>query len=80
MWINYPHMPSGAISDTKFYKKMIDFAKEKNILIVNDNPYAHILNNNPTSILSIPGAKKYCLELQSFSKAYKHCIPKVGHK
>ena len=78
MWINYPHMPTGAISDTKFYKKMIDFAKEKNILIVNDNPYAHILNNNPTSILSIPGAKKYCLELQSFSKAYNMSGWRIG--
>ena len=58
MWTNYPNMPTGANATPELYRKLVDFARRKDIVIVNDNPYSFILNEHPISILSIPGAKE----------------------
>ena len=58
--------------------KIIAFAKRNNILIVNDNPYSFILNDNPRSILSIKDAKDVCLELNSLSKTFNMAGWRVG--
>lgn len=78
MWLNYPHMPTGAKATKTFFEKLILFAKKHDILLVNDNPYAHILNNQPLSILSIEGAKEVAMEFQSLSKAYNMAGWRVG--
>ena len=78
MWINYPHMPTGAKATTADFEKMIAFAKKENILLVNDNPYSFILNENPQSILNIPGAKEVALELNSLSKSFNMSGWRVG--
>lgn len=70
MWTNYPNMPTGANATPEVYEKLVRFAKEKSIVIVNDNPYSFILNNKPLSILSIPGAKDCCIEFNSMSKSH----------
>ena len=70
MWVNYPHMPTGvkALPDT--FEQLVMFARQNNILIVNDNAYAFVRNNSPKSILSVAGAKEVALELNSLSKNY----------
>ena len=73
MWTNYPNMPTGANASIALYQKLVDFARKHNIVIVNDNPYSFILNDNPISILSIEGAKECCIEFNSMSKS--HNIP-----
>ena len=78
MWLNYPHMPTGAIAQKGSFEKLIRWAKERSILIVNDNPYSFILNKQPESILSIPGAKEVALELNSLSKAFNMAGWRVG--
>ena len=78
MWINYPHMPTGAIASKKVLKTIIDFARQHNILIVNDNPYSFILNDNPTSILEIDDAMDYAIELNSLSKSFNMAGWRVG--
>lgn len=78
MWVNYPNMPTGADASTAFYQKLIAFAKQHNILIVNDNPYSFVLNDNPKSILSIEGAKDVALELNSLSKSHNMAGWRVG--
>lgn len=70
MWTNYPNMPTGANASMEVYERLVDFARCKGIVIVNDNPYSFILNNHPLSILSVPGAKECCIELNSMSKAH----------
>jgi aspartate/methionine/tyrosine aminotransferase len=70
MWVNYPHMPTGAKASKSFFEKLIVFAKKHQILIINDNPYSFILNENPLSILAIDGAKEVALELNSLSKSF----------
>jgi len=70
MWTNYPNMPTGANATRELYEQLVAFAQRKNIIIVNDNPYSFILNDQPISILSIPGAKECCIELNSMSKSH----------
>ena len=78
MWINYPHMPTGASGNVKMFQKIVDFAKKHSILLVKDNPYSFILNDSPVSILSIPGAKEVALELNSLSKTFNMAGWRVG--
>lgn len=78
MWINYPHMPTGAIATKKQFERLIAFAKQNNILIINDNPYSFVLNDEPNSILSIEGAKDVALELNSLSKTFNMSGWRVG--
>ena len=78
MWTNYPNMPTGAPASEELYKKLVDFGSKHGILICNDNPYSFILNDNPISIMSQPGAKDCCLELNSLSKAHNMAGWRIG--
>jgi len=78
MFTNYPHMPTGAPGSKALYQKIVDFAKHKQILVVNDNPYSFILNDNPTSILDAEGAKEVAIELNSLSKSFNMSGWRVG--
>jgi LL-diaminopimelate aminotransferase len=51
---------------------------ENEILICNDNPYSHILNDQPLSIFNEPRAKETCLELNSLSKSHNMQGFRVG--
>ena len=70
MWTNYPNMPTGANATPELYERLVDFARRKGFVIVNDNPYSFILNNHPLSILSVEGAKECCIEFNSMSKSH----------
>ncbi len=78
MWVNYPHMPTGSKPTNRLFEKLIAFAKQHQILIVNDNPYSFILNKDPKSILEIEGAKEVALELNSLSKTFNMAGWRVG--
>lgn len=78
MWINYPHMPTGAKANEAFFIRLIAFAKRNQILIVNDNPYSLVLNDSPKSLLGVSGAKEVCLELNSLSKTFNMAGWRVG--
>lgn len=70
MWVNYPNMPTGANATHALFERLVQFGKKHHIVIVNDNPYSFILNDDKRSILSIPGAKDVCIELNSMSKSH----------
>lgn len=78
MWTNYPNMPTGAPATEDLYSRLVDFGRRHGILICNDNPYSFILNDNPISILSQPGAKECCLELNSLSKTHNMAGWRIG--
>ena len=78
MWINYPHMPTGAAAPPDFFARLVDFARRHRILLVNDNPYAFILTDTVQSLLSVPGAREVALELSSLSKAQNMAGWRVG--
>ena len=70
MWTNYPNMPTGANATPELYARLVEFARRKGIVIVNDNPYSFILNDHPLSILSVEGARECCIEFNSMSKSH----------
>ena len=78
MWLNYPHMPTGAKADRASLKQLIQWAAKEDILLINDNPYSFILNDEPQSILSLPGAKAVAMELNSMSKSFNMAGWRVG--
>jgi LL-diaminopimelate aminotransferase len=78
MFVNYPQMPTGQLPDKKLFENIIAFGKKHNILIVHDNPYSFILNEEPLSILSVNGAKEIAVELNSLSKSHNMAGWRVG--
>jgi len=78
MWINYPHMPTGAEAQLETFDRLITWAKARKILLVNDNPYSFVLTQKPQSILSRPGAMEVAIELNSLSKSFNMAGWRVG--
>ena len=78
MFVNYPHMPTGAQATHEAFSDIVAFAKRHNLLIINDNPYSFILNEHPLSILSVEGAKDVALELNSLSKSHNMAGWRIG--
>ncbi|GCC53651.1 aminotransferase [Chryseotalea sanaruensis] len=78
MWLNYPHMPTGTRAMREDIIELVALAKEKNFLLINDNPYSLILNDEPFSILSMPGAEEVVLELNSISKSHNMAGWRIG--
>ena len=78
MWVNYPHMPTGTLGNHTTLKALVAFAQKHSILLVNDNPYSLILNEQPSSIFNIEGSKEVCLELNSLSKTFNMAGWRVG--
>lgn len=78
MFVNYPHMPTGQLPTDAFFEKLVAWAKERDILVIHDNPYSFILNNHPKSLLSVKGAKDIVLELNSLSKSHNMAGWRIG--
>lgn len=78
MWTNYPNMPTGGNAHIETYRRLVDFAKRKGIVVVNDNPYSFILNDCPLSIMQVDGSKDCCLEFNSMSKSFNMPGWRVG--
>ena len=78
MWVNYPHMPTGSDFDVNTLQRLIRWAKQNDILLVNDNPYSFVLTDKPQSILSLTDAKEIAIELNSLSKSFNMAGWRVG--
>jgi aspartate/methionine/tyrosine aminotransferase len=78
MWVNYPHMPTGARGNKILFSKLAAFAKAHDILIINDNPYSFVLNNSPESLLVSDPEMSHVMELNSLSKAFNMAGWRVG--
>lgn len=78
LFVNYPHMPTGQAASEQLFEKIIAFARRHHILVVHDNPYSFILNDQPMSLLSVKGAGGYILELNSLSKSHNMAGWRVG--
>lgn len=78
MWVNYPHMPTGAKASQTALEQLVDFAERNDILLCHDNPYSFILNDRPLSILSVQGVSEHVLELNSLSKSHNMAGWRVG--
>ncbi len=71
LYINYPNNPTGAGATKAFFEKVVTFAKENEVVVVNDAAYAALLyGTKPLSFLSVPGAREVGVEIHSLSKAF----------
>lgn len=78
MWVNYPHMPTGASPSKDLFRQLVDFGHKHQILICHDNPYSFILNKIPMSILETDGGKEVACELNSLSKSHNMAGWRIG--
>lgn len=78
MFVNYPQMPTGQLPSKELFEKLVAFGTENGILIIHDNPYSFILNENPMSLLSVKSSKDCVLELNSLSKSQNMAGWRVG--
>ncbi|MCS7285368.1 MAG: LL-diaminopimelate aminotransferase, partial [Hydrogenobacter thermophilus] len=80
IWVNYPNNPTSAVADESFYRELIDWARENNIIVASDLAYSEIYfgNQKPMSILQIDGAKEVAIEFHSLSKTYNMTGWRIG--
>lgn len=78
LFVNYPQMPTGQLPTKQLFEKIVAFGKKHKLVIVHDNPYSFILNDNPMSLLSVDGAKDCVIELNSLSKSHNMAGWRVG--
>ena len=78
LFVNYPQMPTGQLPSKELFEKLVAFGNKHKILIIHDNPYSFILNDNPMSLLSVDGAKDCVIELNSLSKSHNMAGWRVG--
>lgn len=79
LWANYPHMPTGAPASRATLQRLVDFARERRVLIVHDNPYAMLGTTlHPLSILACDGAKEVAVEFGSMSKSHNMAGWRIG--
>jgi alanine-synthesizing transaminase len=78
--ISYPHNPTTEVVDIGFFEKIVDFAKEHNIMIIHDFAYADLVFDGykAPSFLQIKGAKDVGVEFFSLSKSYSMPGWRVG--
>lgn len=72
LWLNYPNNPTGAVAPLAFFERVVDFAREYDILVCHDNPYCDVVFDGyrAPSILQVSGARDVALEFNSLSKTY----------
>ncbi|HEY2649718.1 MAG TPA: aminotransferase class I/II-fold pyridoxal phosphate-dependent enzyme [Puia sp.] len=78
MFVNYPQMPTGRLPSKKLFDELVNFAMENHVLLVHDNPYSFILNDEPMSILQTGGLSDHVIELNSLSKSHNMAGWRVG--
>lgn len=80
MFINYPNNPTGATAERGFYERVLDFAREFDIIVCHDAAYTEMAfgGYKPMSFLEIPGARDVGIEFHSLSKTYNMTGWRIG--
>jgi LL-diaminopimelate aminotransferase len=80
LFINYPNNPTAAVASKAFFKAVVDFAKENEIIVVHDNAYSEITYDGykAPSFLEVEGAMEVGIEYHSLSKTYNMTGWRIG--
>jgi alanine-synthesizing transaminase len=81
MIMNFPHNPTTQVVEgLDFFRKVVDFAKENNIIVLHDLAYADLVYDGykAPSFLQVPGAKDIGVEFFSLTKSYSMAGWRVG--
>jgi alanine-synthesizing transaminase len=78
--ISFPHNPTTMVVDLNFFHRIVDFARENEILVIHDLCYADLCFDGyrAPSILQVPGAKELAVEFFTLSKSYSMPGWRVG--
>lgn len=78
--VGYPGNPIPTVANESFFKKLIEFGKKNNILIIHDFAYCELLfdDREPLSILSLPNARDIAIEFNSLSKSFNLAGTRIG--
>jgi LL-diaminopimelate aminotransferase len=81
LFLNYPNNPTAAIADAAFFKAVIDFAQDNEIIMLFDNPYSELSFDGykSPSFLAVKGAKEVGIEFNSLSKTYNMTGWRIGY-
>ncbi|KAF5416564.1 MAG: LL-diaminopimelate aminotransferase [Candidatus Methanophagaceae archaeon] len=80
MFLNYPNNPTAATAEKSFFKEVVDFARENEIIILHDNPYSELTFDGyeAPSFFAVKGAKEVGVEFGSLSKTYNMTGWRIG--
>ena len=80
MFLSYPHNPTGAVCDLKFFEKVAAWAKERNIMVAHDLTYSDVVYDGykAPSFLQVKGAKETSIEFHTLSKSYNMAGWRLG--
>jgi LL-diaminopimelate aminotransferase len=80
MFLNYPNNPTAAVADKGFFEKVIEFAREYNIIVCHDAAYTEMSYDgyDPISFLGVEGARDVGIEFHSLSKTYNMTGWRIG--
>ena len=78
--LSFPHNPTTACVDYDFMARLVEFAREHDVVLVHDFAYADIGFDgyDPPSILQVPGAKEVAVELYTLTKSFSMAGWRVG--
>ncbi|MEA2063984.1 MAG: aminotransferase class I/II-fold pyridoxal phosphate-dependent enzyme, partial [Gemmatimonadota bacterium] len=77
--INYPNNPTGKNATVDFYKRVVGFALEHRVAVIQDAAYAALVyGDKPLSFLSVDGAMEVGVELHSLSKSFNMTGWRIG--
>ncbi|MCZ7589227.1 MAG: aminotransferase class I/II-fold pyridoxal phosphate-dependent enzyme [Gaiella sp.] len=78
--LSFPHNPTTATVELEFMERVVEFARERELLVVHDFAYADLAfdGHEPPSILQVPGAADVAVELYSLTKSFSMAGWRVG--
>jgi Aspartate/tyrosine/aromatic aminotransferase len=80
MWLNSPNNPTSVIMSKDYFKRVVEFAQENQVIVCHDAAYSEIYydGKRPTSFMEIDGAKDVGVEFHSLSKTYNMTGWRIG--
>jgi LL-diaminopimelate aminotransferase len=80
LWINYPNNPTSAVADLNFFNRVVEFARQYDLVVCHDGPYSEVSYDGyqPASFMQAHGAKEVGIEFHSLSKTYNMTGWRIG--
>lgn len=80
MFLNYPNNPTAATVAKSFFKEVVDFATDNDVIVLHDNPYSELVFDGyeSPSFMAVKGAKEVGIEFNSLSKTYNMTGWRIG--
>jgi len=80
LWINYPNNPTAAVADLEFFNRVVNFARQHDLVVCHDGPYTEVAYDGyqPVSFMQAEGARDIGVEFHSLSKSYNMTGWRIG--